>query len=57
MQGRPIERLEPGEEPLVCRSGWMKQKMVYARVRVGAAVLHRLRGGMALASPCARRQR
>jgi hypothetical protein len=56
--GRPIERLELGEGPLVCRVRWMKQRMVYVHVIVGAVVLLRLHHEeMALASPCVRRRR
>jgi hypothetical protein len=58
MQGRPIERLELGEGPLVCRVRWMKQRMVYAHVTVGAVVLLRLHHeGTGLASPCVRRRK
>jgi hypothetical protein len=57
MQGRPIERLELGEGPLVCHSDWRKQRKVYAHVIAGAVVLLRLHEGMAVVSPCVRRRR
>jgi hypothetical protein len=54
MQGHPIERLELGEGPLVCRVRLRKQMLVYAHVIVGEVVLHH--EGMVLANPCARRR-